>query len=161
MNPWDRTDKESEEAWEAFVIYRDLGTKRSLRLVAETLKKSEGLMGGWSSKHDWPNRARGYDRWQDQQMQVAWTKDMRSMVEETNSLGRELVRRAHIRLGAIPENEAIPYDVLRSAEIAAKIQREGMGTIKPDKSAPDESGAKVDVAALVTELIERGRTQGS
>lgn len=161
MNPWDRTDKESEEAWEAFVVYRDMGARRSLPLVAEACGKSASLMQGWSAKHDWPNRARGYDRWQDQQMQAAWTNQMRSMVEETNALGRELIRRASMRLASIPPNDKIPYDILRAAEIAAKIQREGMGSIRPEKGAPDESGTKVDVAALVTELIERGRTQGS
>lgn len=161
MNVWERNDEESEQAWEAFSAYRNLGAKRSIPAVAKSLGKSASLLQGWSSKHDWPNRAKAYDRHMDQQMQDAWTGQMRKMVEETNALGRELVRRATIRLGTIPEEEAIPYDILRSAEIAAKIQREGMGTIKPEKGAPDETGAKVDVAALVTELIERGRTQGS
>ena len=157
MNPWDRRDKESEEAWEAFQTYRDMGVRRSLRLVAQHLGKSEGLMTGWSSKHDWPNRARGYDRWLDQQAQGAWVDRMNIMVEETNSLGRELVRRASLRLAKIPEDGKIPYDVLRAAEIAAKIQREGMGTVKPDKVAADDSGNMVNVTELIAELIQRGR----
>lgn len=154
--PWDRRDDESDPAFEAFATYRDMGAKRSIRSVARVLGKSDTLMGGWSSQHDWPNRARAYDRWMDQQATKAWSDEYRSMVEETNALGRTLTTRAMQRLHQT-EGKAIPYDALRAAEVAAKIQNMGMLGIKPDTQSEQESGVMVDAAALVAEMYERAQ----
>lgn len=158
---FNRVERESEEAWAAFQTYRDLGFGRSIAKVAKQHGKSMPLMTAWSAKHHWVSRARSYDRWLDEQATQAWGAEMRTMVEETNALGRELVRRGMTRLASIPDEQKIPYDVIRAAEVAAKIQREGMGSIKPDpKTIEDENGAKVDVAELVLQLTQRTRDAG-
>ncbi len=59
---WDRRDTESEPAFAAFMAYREMGLDRSIRAVAAKLERSLTLIGGWSSKHDWPARAAAWDR---------------------------------------------------------------------------------------------------
>ena len=60
--PWEQQPGESAKAFEAFAIYRDMGVERSVRKVTQRLNKSLTLIGKWSSRYNWPERARAYDR---------------------------------------------------------------------------------------------------
>ena len=53
---WDRNDKESDQAWEAFEMYRESDPPLKLSAVASKLGKSYDLIRGWSSKHNWRKR---------------------------------------------------------------------------------------------------------
>lgn len=56
MLAWERQPDETSRAYEAFVIYRDLGPERSLTKVAQELGKSRSLMARWCSQHAWVDR---------------------------------------------------------------------------------------------------------
>ena len=43
-NVWDRRENESIQAYEAFCVYRDLGSERSILKAAQKLLKSEGTL---------------------------------------------------------------------------------------------------------------------
>ena len=47
---WERQEKESSKAFQAFCVYRDLGTGRTLAAVSEKLLKSYDLIRRWSKK---------------------------------------------------------------------------------------------------------------
>lgn len=59
--PWERQKNESHQAFEAFHEYCLLGADRSIRKVAQSLNKSVALLGKWSSKWKWIDRAAEYD----------------------------------------------------------------------------------------------------
>lgn len=62
--PWDRIKGESEEAYRAFVAYRDLGVDRTLEAARQVLKKNSGyyrVIGGWSGRWSWVERVRAWD----------------------------------------------------------------------------------------------------
>ena len=59
--PWERLEKESTPAYEAFREYRDMGEKRSIAKVAEELGKSVKLLERWSAQHDWQKRVLAWD----------------------------------------------------------------------------------------------------
>lgn len=58
VNPWDRQEGESVEAWEAFVLYRE---GRSTAEVARKLGKTKQLTDRWSRAHEWVKRR---DAWE-------------------------------------------------------------------------------------------------
>jgi hypothetical protein len=67
---FERLPNESDEPWNAFVIYRDLGARtpgqagRSLENVRLSLGKDESFLRNlkqWSVRFDWVRRARKYD----------------------------------------------------------------------------------------------------
>lgn len=68
---WERFQGESDPAWQAFVLYRDMGADRSLAKVAQQLGKSKQLMDRWSRKHWWRYRVEEWERHQEQQRQLA------------------------------------------------------------------------------------------
>ena len=59
---WGRLQNETEEAFEAFVLYRDMPVPRTQAAVAEQLGKSRSLISRWSAKHQWVRRADAADR---------------------------------------------------------------------------------------------------
>ncbi|MBN2734741.1 MAG: hypothetical protein JXQ82_07795 [Methanomicrobiaceae archaeon] len=59
--PWEIQPKESEKAFAAFCVYRDLGPDRSLSKVSEALQKSSRWIKEWSRTHDWIVRVKAYD----------------------------------------------------------------------------------------------------
>jgi choline kinase len=61
--PWERGERESAPAFEAFQKYLDMGTERSLRKLAVEISKSYTLVSRWSREKNWQERVRAYDNY--------------------------------------------------------------------------------------------------
>lgn len=60
---YSRLPGESKKAFDAFVIFRDLGGARSIPLVARQLgSASTRYIEAWSAKYNWPGRVDAFDR---------------------------------------------------------------------------------------------------
>ncbi|USK77822.1 hypothetical protein [Peribacillus frigoritolerans] len=77
--PFERQDKETEKAFEAFRIYRELGSERSCAKVGEKLGKSSTLIERWSSRWDWVERVKSYDSEMDRKALKQEEKKRRDM----------------------------------------------------------------------------------
>lgn len=66
-DPWDRQPKETDQAWAAFVVYRDMGLQRTLWRAAEILgkPKPERVLEELSARLGWRFRVESWDRHQD------------------------------------------------------------------------------------------------
>lgn len=61
MLAWERQENESARAFEAFVLYRDMGAARSLAKVGQVLGKSTALMERWSVAQSWVDRVKALE----------------------------------------------------------------------------------------------------
>lgn len=52
----DKLSKENDLQRKAFEIYYELGEKRSLKIVAETIGRTERTVAGWSRSYNWVSR---------------------------------------------------------------------------------------------------------
>ncbi len=62
--PWDRQPREGEQAYAAFLAYRDLGPSRTLEATRKHLGKSPGYLKPierWSALRDWRQRSCAWD----------------------------------------------------------------------------------------------------
>ena len=93
-NPWDRQPGEGDEAWEAFVIYRDIGVDRSIKIVEQRTGKSHAIIGRWSSAHKWVRRSAEWDKHIDQEQQKAIIQEKVDYVKlrEQNLIKQEKLR---------------------------------------------------------------------
>jgi hypothetical protein len=67
--PWLQRAGESGKAHNAFRLYLEMGSNRSVLEVSRRLAKSANLIKRWSSRWNWVQRARHYDNWMAQQVQ--------------------------------------------------------------------------------------------
>jgi hypothetical protein len=66
VTEFDRLEKESAKAYEAFALYRDLPpSERSLVAVSERLGKQLSMFKRWSAQFQWVKRATAWDTHQD------------------------------------------------------------------------------------------------
>jgi hypothetical protein len=50
MAEWDKKDEESARAYSAFIVYRDLGSDRSLAKAGKVLGKGRGTLERWAAR---------------------------------------------------------------------------------------------------------------
>lgn len=127
--PWERQPTDTQKSWEAFVVYRDFGTKRSLKKVAEELKKSETIIGRWSGKHNWVERVAAWDEEQDRLIRIELTKDIGAMRKRHADLASAMLIKAAKALAKIPEDEIKASDISRMVETASKLERLSKGDV--------------------------------
>jgi hypothetical protein len=80
-NPWDQQSKESSKAFAAFIAYRDMGSSRSLRQVAQSLGKAANSIAELSKRHNWQERVMAWDAHVDRESQanqIEAVKDMKA-----------------------------------------------------------------------------------
>lgn len=127
--PWERQPTDTQKSWEAFVVYRDFGTKRSLKKVAEELKKSETIIGRWSGKHNWVERVAAWDEEQDRLIRIELTKDIGAMRKRHADLANSMLIKAALALKNIPTEEIKASDISRMVETASKLERLSKGDV--------------------------------
>ena len=131
--PWERQENETTKAYEAFCVYRDMGTQRSLSKVAEKLQKSDTLMGRWSRENDWVKRAA---KWDDEQERIEREiaqreqgKAIREMRKRHADLAKAMLIKSAKALARIPDDEVKPADISRMVDVASKLERISRGDV--------------------------------
>lgn len=131
MYPWERLKNETSKAYEAFCVYRDLGTERSITKTSQTLDKNRTTVGEWSTKYDWVKRAAAWDDEQDriarEIAQKEQAKAIREMRKKHANLASAMLLKATKALSKIPDDEIKAGDVTRMVDIASKLERISRG----------------------------------
>ena len=158
--PWERREKESTKAYEAFCIYRDMGRERSLSKVAEKLQKSYTLIGRWSRENGWVDRAAKWDDEQDrierETAQKEQAKAIKEMRKRHADLGTAMLIKAAQALKSIPVNEIKPGDISRMVDVASKLERISRGDV--GEVVEERDGGKA-TPAVTFYMPSNGRDQ--
>ena len=148
--PWEQQPGESAKAFEAFAIYRDMGVERSVRKVTQRLNKSLTLIGKWSSRYNWPERARAYDRDLDRQAHAQAVRDVRSMTNRHIRIAMQLQAKALEALEQL--NVATLSPKMQLAFLAKATEIERMNRLSA--AGMDDSGQQRDGAEGIEVVIE-------
>lgn len=146
--PWDRQDDETEEAFQAFVIYRDMGPDRTLHSAGLEADYCRGQMAEFSRKYGWVVRVRAWSRRKDQ-------AKTRATLDEL-----ERMHRRHVRLSlALQDVTAIELERLiaqKERELAKGEQDEGHVTSANDLAKVAERAVRIERLARgeVTDRVE-------
>lgn len=148
--PWEQQPGESAKAFEAFAIYRDMGVERSVRKVTQRLNKSLTLIGKWSSRYNWPERARAYDRELDRQAREQAVRSVRQMTDRHIRIAMQLQAKAVRALENLDEAQLTPKMMLAFLTKATELERMN----RLSNAGLDENGQKY--AASEVEIIIEG-----
>ena len=124
--PWERLEKETDPAWQAFCAYRDLGPNRSTAKAARLVGKSKKLMDGWSSKHEWVRRVRAWEDLIDKQKREAQLDEVGKMQRRHIQLAMNMQGLAATELKKLVDKaQASNKKTLNVDQVAREMQSAG------------------------------------
>ena len=133
---WDRQEGETNRAYNAFRVYRNMGALRTLKKAAEkyygdayfvrTSAKNRNFEY-WSSNHNWVARCAAYDDEEDRIYLLEQREGIKKMNKRQASLGAAMQGKATDRLLAILPDELTPDQASRLAKMGVDIERPARG----------------------------------
>jgi hypothetical protein len=145
--PWERLHGESTQAFEAFVLYRDMGADRSLARVAKQLGKSTTIVERWSARDSWVTRVAA---WEDEQDRL-WRQQQ---INSRREVGKRHLRIANAMQGKLVDALArldvstmTAADISRWLEVSAKVQRQAIG-LGDHQVHTGPEGGPIELASL-------------
>jgi hypothetical protein len=103
--PWERQDPDTDRSFEAFEVYRQMGTARSLAKVARKLGKSKRVIEAWSRRNQWAERVIAFDRYEAQKINDRIVADTARMRRRQIEQALELQGAARKRLRSLRPEE--------------------------------------------------------
>ena len=125
--PWERQPGESAKAFEAFVIYRDMGVDRSARRVAIQLSKSNTLIHRWSKDNKWIERVAAWDSEQDRIRREEQRKEIAKMRARHTKLAQSMLLKAAEALKRLDPDEMQSNNITRMIDVATQLERLSRG----------------------------------
>lgn len=120
--PWDRRPHETPRAYEGFRRFRDLGPLRQLDQMLDTY--AIRTLRGWSTKHDWRDRAAAWDDELHRISDAQRLEAIRTMHDTHQRAGRAIMQKALAALRDVPPDAIPPYVAGRLLELGARLERE-------------------------------------
>jgi len=136
QDPWDRQKNETNKAYSAFCVYRNMGERRSLSKAVKEIfpnispdkytTKIRGL-GVWSSKYMWVKRVEAWDAYQETQFRKEMEVARREMAERQVAYGRAMQAKGMNKIKDMLPDELNPDQANRMVDTGVKIERVAMG----------------------------------
>ena len=146
--PWERQPGESEPAFAAFTVYRDMAEKRSLREVGRQLGKSRALIERWSSKWNWQERVRAYDNDLQKQQHVQAIKNSKKMAERHIDIALQMQVKALQALKALQPEKLDGRTLIALIREAARLERANRVDMERLTAAGSEQEAGLNAGSL-------------
>lgn len=121
--PWERQKGESEKAYEAFSIYRDMGEKRTIVAVVKRLEKSRSLIDRWKDRWEWTERVRAYDNDLEKEARAKAIKDRKDMTERHIGIAMQFQKKALEALKSLPVEDMSAKDIKEFIKMATDLER--------------------------------------
>jgi len=130
FNSWELLPKESPEAFAAFVVYRDMGFGRNIKLAIEKVadnsaySKSYASWRKWAVDYRWKERAADYDRYDEQMKQNEHRKTIEAQGEKHREVTGLMLDVAKKRLQTMQPDDLSAGGVVEFVQTAVKIQND-------------------------------------
>lgn len=145
VQPWEKQPHETGKAYEAFLIYRDLGQGRTYTAVATKLQKSYTLIRRWKGKYDWEQRASAYDKYLDRQAGIKSKETIAKTRERQLKIAMQLEVKALKALETIEPEDLSPRDVKELLRLATDLEHR-LILHDEEKLATQEEGQRQTLA---------------
>lgn len=142
--PWERQHGESTQAYEAFVAYRDMETKRSLRAVGQQLGKSKTLIERWNKAWNWQERVRAYENELDKMFREKAIKERKKMIVRHIDIAMQLQRAALTALKDLNVEKMSVEEIRQYLKMATDLERLSRTDEENNKTESNSSNTLAD-----------------
>lgn len=156
--PWERQNGESEKAFEAFAIYRDMGQGRTFVAVAERLRKSDTLIRRWKERWEWAERARAYDNELEKEARAKAVKDRMKMTDRHISIAMQLQKKALEALANLKVTDMSPKDIKEFLKMATDLER--LNRTFEDENSKEKGDTQTLLADTVIAAYQKRKEDG-
>ncbi len=156
LDPWDRQPGEPSKSFAVFVVYRDMGARRSLRAACKSFYGGEYAANKlrnaqeWSRHWDWVKRVAAWDNFLDREARISQIEAVREMNRRYANTARAMLSKALLGIKHLDPDELEATDIARLAELANKIERLCFG----EATEHTKSDVKTE-NNVVLEVVER------
>jgi hypothetical protein len=165
---FEQQPRESNKAFAAFAMYLSMGPERSLRMVSEKLRKSEGLLQRWSSRYGWPERVGAFgthlaivEREATEALarskSAEWLTRQQKIREREWAMHEKCIAAAERALTTFMERDKVYAnlsDIARILEVASKLGRLacGMATDKTEVTGEEGGPIRIELSAALDKI---------
>lgn len=127
LDLWDRQPGEGPTPYRQFVAYRDQGPQRTVKKVAEDLKRGPAYMAQVAWANRWVERALAWDVEQDKAVRARIVQQRADMVETHVAIARRMLQTVVGRLRDIDPSTLSARDLVYWVDVAVKVERLALG----------------------------------
>lgn len=123
-DPWDRRAGETSKAFEAFCLYRDMGTDRTITIIESEVTQ---MARNWSGRWEWRKRA---EAWDDHLQALAKKELETAKVEMAQRQARIGVRMQVMAENTLNAGTVLPQsigEVVKLVEVGSRVERMARG----------------------------------
>jgi hypothetical protein len=160
---WERQRHESAKAYQAFLIFRDCGEQRTLRLASERAGKSRPMLARWSARFHWADRAFAWDVSQRQEAEAVVRTARREALERQARDAEQLQRLGMARLARLvsrdPTTGEPQLDTSVTPKDAVAVYRLGLEIARQlpagPEAAPEETADQEEIRRMTDQELRR------
>ena len=157
--PWNRQKDESEQAYAAFLIYRDMGANRSTEKVRQECGKNKRLIERWSSRWKWVERCRAWDNQLQEAAYAQAVKRVREMSNRHTKTALKMQVEAVEALKRMDPKDINPKNIVAFIREGTNLERESRKILICMTDRNQEEKDSRSLAEIISEAWEK-RQQG-
>lgn len=142
--PWERQKGESAQAFEAFLVYLQMGPKRTITAVGKRLVKSRNLIDRWKERWNWPERVRAWDNHLQQEAKKAAITEVRNMTRRHITMAQQIQNAAMLALKELGSDMVNPKNFAAIVKLATELERQNLeaeaAVAKEETSSTQDDG---------------------
>jgi hypothetical protein len=121
---WEREEGEATTAYAAFILFCEMGPRKSCAVLAERLGRPVGEIQSWALRHAWRQRAVAFDKFCDGlTLEIRIRESVRIGQLQARKAARQTKRFVN-RLASIDPRRMSVLEVIALLESAVRIERE-------------------------------------
>lgn len=153
--PWERQMGESAQAFEAFFLYLEMGTDRSIRAVSQELGKSRTLIDRWSRTYKWVERCRAWDNHLQHEAKKAAMTQVRNMTKRHITIAQQIQNAAMLALKEMGSNMVNPKNFVAMIKLATELERQNLeAEAAAYGTDPEDSRSKNNLLEIIQSIGE-------
>jgi hypothetical protein len=163
-HPWEQQPRESDKVFGRFLLYRNLGRRRTLTSLAKVLtecgdKLTYGTLKYHSHRYAWTTRVQAYDSHRDD-ADADRLADLRTkLVEEHLTISKGLLAKALTALKDIPVGSIEPADIVRMIKLATDLKVRALGEPTHTIAVTGKAGGPIQTEDLTNLDPDQRRTR--